>query len=112
MPKNKPNPLLAAFEAKLEAEYQQRKQINSEIHMIALLIAANNELQVGAGRAGNFLAEHIDVVMQITKAILQDDDPELLYTKYNLAKRLKSILGAENWVRYRELFPLLREYWD
>lgn len=112
MKKNKPNPLLAAFEAKLEAEYQQRIKINSEINMMALLIAANNELKVGAGRAGFFLAEYMDILMEIAKAILQDDDPELIYTKHNLAKRLKSILGAENWIRYRELFPLLQEYWD
>lgn len=112
MRKNKQNPLLAAFEAKLEAEYQQRIQVNSEINMMALLIAANNELKVGAGRAGYFLAEHLDVLMQITRSILQEDDPELLYTKHSLAKRLKSILGAENWIKYRELFPLLREYWD
>lgn len=112
MPKNKQNPLLAAYEAKFEAEFKQRLAINSEIGMIAMLIAANNELKVGAGRAGNFLAEHIDVKMQIATEIINEDDPELIYTKHNLAKRLKQILGEENWLKYRELFPLLREYWD
>lgn len=112
MPKVKPNPLLAAFEAKKEAEFKNRLAANSEINMIAMLIAANRELHVGAGRAGNFLAEQIDVKMQIAHEILQEDDPELLYTKHNLAKCLKSILGAEGWKTYHELFPLLREYWD
>lgn len=108
----KPNPLLAAFEAKLEAEHSMRLHAQSEIDMIALLISANNELQVGAGRAGFYLAEYLDVKMQIAKEIVAEDDPELLYTKYQLAVRLKGILGQENWLKYRELFPLLREYWD
>ncbi len=112
MKKNKPNPLLAAFEAKKEAEFEQRRRVNSEIHTIAMLIAANNELQVGPGRAGHFLAEHLDMLMQISEEIVKEDDPELIYTKHNLAKRLKQILGPENWLKYRELFPLLREYWD
>lgn len=112
MAKNKQNPLLAAFEAQLEAEFQQRLAINSEIDLIADLIAANNELKVGKGRAGYFLAEKLSVKMQIATEIIKEDDPELLYTKHNLAKRLKSILGKEAWMQYRELFPLLREYWD
>lgn len=112
MAKKKPNPLLSAYEAKLEAEFKQRLAINSELDLIADLIAANNELKVGKGRAGYFLAEKLDVKMQIATEIVKEDDPEMLYTKHNLAKRLKSILGEENWMKYRELFPLLREYWD
>lgn len=112
MAKNKQNPLLAAYEAKFEAEFQQRLAINSELELISDLIAANNELKVGAGRAGNFLAEKLDVKMQIATEIVKEDDPELLYTKHNLAKRLKSIFGKESWMKYRELLPLLREYWE
>lgn len=108
----KPNPILAAFEAKKEAEYKQRLQRNSEIKLISALIAANNALQVGAGRASGFLEEMVDVNMQIALEIVQEDDPELLYTKHNLAKRLKQILGKEGWLKHRELFPLLREYWE
>lgn len=108
----KPNALLAAFEAKKEAEFQQRLHMNSEINLIANLIASNNVLKVGAGRAGILIDECIDVKMQIANEIVNEDDPELIYTKHNLAKRLKSILGKEGWLKYRELFPLLREYWD
>lgn len=110
--KNKSNPILAAHEAKLERQYKQRLQRNSEVDMMALLIAANRELKVGSGRSGYFLAEYIDQKVEIAKAILKDDDPELLHTKKELAQCLRSILGEENWKQYRELFPLLREYWD
>lgn len=28
-----------------------------------------------------------------------------------LARRVKQVLGEEDWERFKELFPLLREYW-
>ena len=108
----KPNPLLAAFEAQLTAEHRRREAIMGEINLMATIIAANNELQVGPGRAGFFTAEVLDTKMQIADCIVREDDPELLYTKYHLAKRLKEIFSPEDWVKYRELFPLLMEYWD
>ena len=84
----------------------------TEIGLMAMIIGANNELNVGPGRAGFYLAEVLDVKMQIANEIVKDDDPELLYTKCHLAKRMKQIMGKENWLRYRELFPLLKEYWE
>lgn len=108
----KQNPLLAQFEAKLEAQHKQRLAIQTEIDLMATIIAANNELKVGQGRAGFFLAEVLDVKMQIAKEIIGEDDPELLYTKHQLATRLKQIFSKEDWERYKVLFPLLREYWE
>jgi hypothetical protein len=107
----KPNPMLAKLEAKLEAKHEIRRMMQSEIDLAATMIAANNELKVGAGRAGFFTAEVLDVRMQIAKQIVMDDDPELLYTKCHLAKRLKEIYGKD-WPKYKELYPMLREYWD
>lgn len=103
---------MAKFEAKLETEHRMRLAMQTEIDLMATMIAANNELHVGAGRAGFFLAEVLDVKMQIAKEIVGEDDPELLYTKHQLATRLKEIFGKENWPKYRELFPLLKDYWD
>lgn len=108
----KQNPLLAAFEAQLTAEHRRREAIMGEIDLMATIIGANNELHVGPGRAGFFTAEVLDVKMQIADSIIKEDDPELLYTKYHLARRLKEIYSPEDWLRYRELFPLLKEYWD
>lgn len=118
----KPNPILAAYEAKKEAEFQGRLQRNSEIDIIALLIAAHNELKVGPGRAGYLLAEFLDVKMQLAGQLLADvgdgdkrdgnGDPEFLHTKRDWATALQKILGPENWEKYRELFPVCREYWE
>lgn len=124
MPKpNKPNPILAALEAKLrrefaeekaqmEANHKQRVYQNSEINLIATLIAGSNLGIIGHKRSGELIREQIKVKQQIAKDIATEEDPEMIYTKYDIATRLKQILGPDNWKKYRELFPLLREYWD
>ena len=121
MPK-KPNPILAAYGAKKEAEFMERLGRNTEMDLIALLISANRELQVGPGRAGDLLAEFLDVKMQLAEQLLADvgdgdkrdgnGDPEFLHTKRDWATALQKILGPENWQKYRELFPVCREYWE
>lgn len=107
----KQNPMLAKFEAKLEAKHEIQRMMQAEIDLMATMIAANNELKVGPGRAGFFTAEVLDVKMQIAKEIMAEDDPELLYTKHQLATRLKEIYGKD-WPKYKVLYPMLREYWD
>lgn len=121
MPK-KPNPILAAYGAKKEAEFMERLGRNTEMDLIALLISANRELQVGPGRAGYLLAEFLDVKMQLAGQLLADvgdsnkrdgnGDPEFLHTKNDWATALQKILGPDNWQKYRELFPVCREYWE
>lgn len=117
----KPNPLLAQFEAQLRAEHRALREAHAETHIIAMIIAANKELKVGPGRAGFFLAEYLDTEMQIAQKLIDDvgdsrkkggnGDPEFLTTKRDLAAELKRIFGPENWPKYRELFPILKEYW-
>lgn len=110
----KQNPLLAAFEAKKEAEFSGRLACNSEINMMAVLIAGNDLGFIGEKRADILLARLVEVKMQLADDLLKDaeNDKELTYTKADLARRMKQILGADGWVRCRELFPLLRDYWD
>lgn len=129
----KPNPMLAAFEAKIrkemaedfekkliefeaqkEAEFSQRLGKNTEINLIAMIIAGNDLGIMAEKRAGLMLEEHIDVKMRLVDELLEDaeDDPELVYTIYDLANRVKSILGPEGWTKYQKLFPMLRDYWD
>lgn len=114
MAKNKQNPLLAAFEAKKEAEFSGRLACNTEINMMAMLIAGNDLGFIGEKRADLLLAKHVETKMQIADDLLKDaeTDKELTYTKADMARRLKQILGPDGWVRCRELFPLLRDYWE
>ena len=109
----KQNPLLAAFEAKLEAEYKERLNRNSEINLISTLIAGSRLGFLGEKRADLLIEEQIDVKIQIAENLLNDakDDKEMAYTKADLARTLKQILGEEGWNKRKHLFTLLREYW-
>jgi hypothetical protein len=114
MAKNKQNPLLAAFEAKKEAEFMGRLACNTEINMMAMLIAGNDLGFIAEKRADLLLAEVIEVKMKIADDLLKDaeNDKDLTYTKADLARRVKQILGPDGWNRCKQLFPLLRDYWD
>lgn len=106
------NPMLASFEAKLEARYQQQLEVNSEIDLIAHLLSCNEDFKVGPGRADVAINGFLESKMDLVDTVLNDEDKELLHSKYTIAKRLKQILGPENWEKYKCLFPLLEEYWD
>lgn len=110
----KQNPVLAAFEAKKEEEFKARLACNSEINMIAMLIAGNRLGFLGEKRADLLVEEQIDVKMEIADVLLKDakDDPSLTYTKGDLARSVQKILGPDGWRRHQKLFPLLYEYWD
>ena len=110
----KQNPILAAFEAKKEAEFQGRLACNTEVNMIATLIAGNDLGFLGEKRADLLLARLVEVKMEIADALLSDakDDKDLEHTKATLARRVKQILGPDGWDRCKKLFPLLRDYWE
>lgn len=115
----KPNPMLAKFEANLEAKYRRQLDINSEFDLIAFMKTVHEELQVGPGRAGNafnaFLANKVELAETIDADYGPDKhtgDKELLHTKASYAKLLKSIFSKEDWKTYCEFFPLLKEYWE
>lgn len=126
---SKPNPILAAFEAKLRKEfaemmaaYKAERDLEfregmsraDEISCIAFLIAGNDLGIIGTKRAGPLLEDAYEVKEKFCRDLLKDaeDDAELTYTKSTIAKRLKSIMGRESWEKHRELFPLLRDYWE
>ena len=110
----KQNPILAAFEAKKEAEFQGRLACNTELNMIATLIAGNDLGFLAEKRADQFLARLVEVKMEIADVLIEDakDDVELQYTKHVLARRVKQIMGPDGWDRCKQLFPLLRDYWE
>ena len=106
----KSNPFLEAFEAKLEAQYQLRLHHNSEIGLLALIIAADDK---EIPDVGGLVFRFLDVKMKIAEDIVKDakDDKTLTYTRCDLARRVKQVLGDEDWERFKGLLPLLEEYW-
>lgn len=112
----KPNPLLAQFEAKFQAEYSHKVAIHNEIDLIAHLLSNHEDLGVGPGRAEASLNGFLESKMEIAQAIVDEstDDTkgEFCKTQRDLAKMLKGILGADAWSRCKVLFPTLKDYWD
>ena len=116
---NKINPLLAKFEAQLEAKYQQKLEINSEFDYIAFMKTIHEELQVGPGRAGRlfsaFLANKLELADHINNDYGPDKhtgDKQILYTKAKYAELMRSIFNKEDWEKARVMFPLLQDYWE
>lgn len=117
----KQNPVLAAFEAKLEANYKQRLEINSEMDLIAFMKTVHEELGVGPGRAyrafNAFLVNKVELAETIQadygpKKDKKTGDKQILHTKSSYAKMLKRIFGRESWQKVKTWFTLLYEYWE
>ena len=104
------NPFLAQFQSKLEAEYLGRLERFKEFSLVGSLIAANEQLEVGPGRAKKFLDAQLESMNEIATMVIEDEN-EMAHTKYQMATRLKQILGAEAWQECKVLFPFLKEYW-
>ncbi len=114
----KTNPMLAAFEAKLEANYQQRLEVNNELDTIAFMVTIHEELGVGPGRAGRLFNAFRANKVKLAKTIQEDygpdkdtGDKEILHTKATYAKLMRQIFSPEDWKRNRIWFPMLMDYW-
>ena len=111
-----------AFLAKIQAQAAAKERLKSHAHVeidtLAMLLAANDVLQVGPGRAGklvnSFLAYKMEIAEEIEKELEEDlsKRKELVVIRRDLAVRMKQILGQENWIKYRTLFPFLKDYWE
>ena len=110
----KPNPWLAAQKAKMEEEFLGRLHCHEEIDVIATLLAANESLEVGPGRAGGFLEARAKALVEVADLINADGeaDKDLIYAKKVLADNVKRIVGRETWEKLKVNLPLLREYWE
>jgi len=104
----KPNPLLAQFEAKLEAQYKKKLHIMQQLGLDAATISANEILQCGTGRAPAFRNRYVEVVNEIARMIVEDSegDPDILWTKAKLDERIKAIVGEENFVPWDERYRM------
>ena len=117
---SKVNPLLAKYEAKAKAEaraeYDIKLEIREEIDLIALLLVVHRHLHVGPGRAPGAVEGYVQAKLEVAQAIVketsEDEQGEFCKTQRDLAKAMKTILGAVAWQHYKHLFPMLRAYWD
>ena len=103
---NKPNAMLAKRDAAIYAQYQKKLSIANQICLDAAMIAANIVLQMGKGRAVEYGQTFLATVNEITSMMVNDakDDPDFIYAREALDRRLKRIVGEANFdpweVRY------------
>lgn len=126
----KSNPLLAQYEAKLREEfhrtlvevcaayeekiaadkriYQEQLRIGLQMGVDAGKMAANTVLGMGPGRSGPFEDEYRDCMNTMAQMLVEDseDDPDLVYSRELIDRRIKSIDGPERFqpwdVRYNQ----------
>lgn len=107
----KPNPLLAKYEAMCEERYLKRLAFANQMGLDAAMIAANEVLGLGPGRAEKFRIAYINAVNDMAQMIADDgkDDKELAYSITTIDRRIESIVGEDNFVpweeRYRQSRP-------
>ena len=113
----KQNPFLDQLRAQAEAKAALKTEAHVEIDTIAMLLASHGRLKVGPGRAPGLMNDFLAWKIEIAESILEELDEdqskrkEILVTRRNLARQVKSILGPEGWEKYKTCFPFLREYW-
>lgn len=104
----KPNPLLAQFEAKLQAQYSAKLDIAVQMGLDAGMIAAHEVLGMGPGRAEAFRVKYVETMNQMAKMLVEDsfDDPDIVYSREVIDRSIRSIVGEENFkewdVRYNQ----------
>ena len=108
MAKNKQNPLLAKYEAMLEARYRVQLAMAMQTGLDAGMIAANEVLGMGAGRAEKFRTAYIETVNEIMNMIVVEDkdDPNFEWTKETVDRRIRQIVGEANFVPWDERYKV------
>ena len=98
----------------MQEEYRGQLAFALELDLIALLLTVHDCYGVGPGRSDKALLKYRDNRVEVSDIINEDgeDDVDLTYSIRILADRVKAILGPENWRRFQNSFPLLREYWE
>ena len=112
------NAFLYKLQKQAEAKEAVKTSAHVEIDTMALLLAVNDVLQVGSGRASKVINSFLLYKMEIAEAIMkefnedQSKKKEIILVRRDLAARMKEILGKEGWEKYHTLFLFLREYWE
>ena len=100
----KKNRILASHEAMLEARYRAKLDVALQMGLDAAMIAANEVLSLGKGRAGAFGKAYITAMNEMSQLFVDDDDPDVEYARDVIDRRIKSIVGEENFREWDERY--------
>ena len=81
-------------------KYRRQLDVCLQMGLDAAMIAANEVLGLGAGRAAKFRKAYIDTINEIGRMLAIDgkDDADLTYSTAKIDERLRQIVGNENFV--------------
>ena len=102
----KKNPVLAQYEAKLEARYRRKLDVALQMGLDAGMIAANEVLKLGPGRAMSYRTAYVNAMNEMAHLLTEDgdDDHDLAYSTEVIDRRIKSIVGEENFQCWDERY--------
>ena len=113
----KQNAMLAKIEAKYAAEYEVKlalaqarylKQLDIALQQSsdAALMAIDDVFDVNAYSAERFYTAHVQYVNDMVHLMLEDyeDDNEMIHTKTDIDRRLRQIVGDDNFVPWDERY--------
>lgn len=113
----KQNPMLAKIEAKYAAEYEKKlaiaragylKQLDIAMQQCsdAALMAIDDVFDVNEYSAEKFHKAYTDNINKIMHMVVVEDaeDPEMIWTKATVDKRLLQIVGKTNFVPWDERY--------
>lgn len=114
---SKQNAMLAKIEAKYAAEYAAKLAIAHENfqHMLkmgmqqasdAALMAIDDVFDVNEYSAEKFYLAHVKYVNGISGLLIEDgkSDPDLVYSRTDIDRRLLQIVGADNFAPWDERY--------
>ena len=112
----KPNSFLASIEEKYRREYEQKLAIANAQYMLQLemavqqcsdaaLMAADDTFDVNEYSAEKFHKAHVDYMNKISHMdVVEDDDPDMEWTKETVDRRILQIVGKKNFVPWDERY--------
>lgn len=114
---NKPNPMLAKIEAKYQREYEAKLAIAMAEYKLQLkmaiqqcsdaaLMAIDDVFDVNEYSAEKFFIAHTENMNELSKMAVEDgnDDPEMVWTKETVDRRIRQIVGEKNFVPWDERY--------
>lgn len=101
----KKNPILASYEAQLEAKYRRKLNVAIQMCFDVAVITCNDVFRMGPSRAALFERTYSNNYANLCRLLMDDeDDPELTYSTSDIDRRLRSIVGEENFVPWDERY--------
>ena len=103
---SKQSAFMKAVQKEVNTRLRQSLKSGMQLAEDAAFIAANEVLGLGAGRAKEFGNAFVKYVNEIAEFVVADskDDKDIAYSKEILDRRIKAIVGEENFVPYDERY--------